>query len=202
MFKRYDDVCAKLASRLNVWQWWLMAIVLWVVSQQTMGWLNGLYAASQFPVSFFVGQTTFNAAELKSYYAVLLELGTLDKFIGVQLADYVYMATVLASLFVAMVAVYRILPNITWLKKIGWFMVLLSPAAAGFDALENLISFILLANPLTFSDWLVYPYSSLAVAKFGAYAVTYLWAILALLSCAIVWPYVLIKQKIGRVATV
>lgn len=101
MFKRYGDVCAKLANRLNVWQWWLMAIVLWVVSQQTMGWLNGLYAASQFPVSFFVGQTTFNAAELKSYYAVLLELGTLDKFIGVQLADYVYMATVLASLFVA-----------------------------------------------------------------------------------------------------
>lgn len=198
MFKQYSAVFAKVASSLKTWQWWLAAIALWLVSQQTMGWLNSLYAASQFPVPFFVGQTTFNAAELKSYFAVLLELGTLDKFIGVQLADYVYMVTVLASLFAAMVAVYRILPNIKWLKNIGWFMVLASPAAAGFDALENAVSFFLLANPLEFADWLVYPYSSLAVAKFASYAVTYLWATLALLSCVIIWPYLFFTKKLSR----
>ena len=37
---------------------------------------------------------------------------------------------------------------------------------AAFDALENLVSFVMLADPQGFADGLALPYSTFAVAKF------------------------------------
>jgi hypothetical protein len=59
-------------------------------------------------------------------------------------------------------------------------MVFIAPMAAGFDALENLVSFFLLANPQDFADWLVYPYSSFAAIKFVIFGLTYCWALIAI----------------------
>jgi len=73
----------RLIARFSSLQWWAIALITFTICRLTQNWLDGLYVQSQFPVSFFVGQTTFNAAELKSYYAVLLEKGTLAKYFWV-----------------------------------------------------------------------------------------------------------------------
>ena len=59
-------------------------------------------------------------------------------------------------------------------------MVFVMPFNAIMDALENLVSFLMLTNPTGFADWLIYPYSSFAVAKFALYGVGYLWIVIAL----------------------
>ncbi len=40
-------------------------------------------------------------------------------------------------------------------------------AGAICDAVENLISFVMLANPQGFADWIAPPYSGFAVVKFA-----------------------------------
>jgi hypothetical protein len=180
MISRYSSASVRLASRLSPVQWWLVAIPLLVIRQVTQQWLDGLYTLSQFPVPFFVGQTTFNAAELKGYYAVLLEQGTLDRYMLVQIADYAFMLTVMISFFALMAAIYRSIPKWPALMTIARCMLVIAPLAAIFDALENAVSFVMLANPTGFSDWLVYPYSSLAVMKFAVFVLSYLWSLIAL----------------------
>lgn len=168
-----------IISRFSALQWWAIAVALLVIRQVALNWLDGLYAQSLFPVSFFVGQTTFDADKVKSYYAVLLELGTMSRYFWVQIADYVFMLTVFTSFFALMTAVYRSLPDVAFLKKIGWAMIFFAPMAAVFDALENFVSFFMIANPTDFADWLVYPYSSFAVTKFAIFGLAYLWAMVA-----------------------
>lgn len=170
----------QLTHRFTALQWWGIAIVLVVIRQATQIWLDGLYVDSQFPVPFYIGQTTFNAEELKGYYAVLLEKGTLGKYFWVQMADYLFMVTVFVSFFALMTAVYRSLPEVDWLKSFAWIMIFIAPTAALFDAVENLVSFIFIANPRDFADWLVHPYSSFAVIKFAIFIIAYLWAALGL----------------------
>lgn len=171
------SLSTRIAKRFSALQWWGFAIVLTFISQAAQYGLGELYQQTRFPVSFFVGQTTFNAAELKGYFQVLIELGTLDQFIEVQIVDYAYMVTVFISFFALTAAIYRSLDDNTFMKNIAQAMLVIAPMAAVFDALENAVSFVLLANPLGFDDWLVYPYSSFAVLKFGVYGLTYLWVI-------------------------
>ena len=181
MLNNLANVATKLAQRLTPLQWWGIAIALLTIRQFTQIWLDGLYVDSQFPVPFYIGQTTFNAEELKGYYAVLVSKGTLDNYFWVQMADYLFMVTVFVSFFALMTAVYRSLPNAKWLKDLAWVMVLIAPTSALFDAVENLVSFFFIANPQGFADWLVYPYSSFAVIKFTIFILAYLWAIAGLL---------------------
>ena len=181
MLTNLTHFATRLAQSLTPMQWWCIAIVLVVIRQLTQMWLDGLYVDSQFPVPFYIGQTTFNAEELKGYYAVLISKGTLDKYFWVQIADYLFMVIVFVSFFALMTAVYRSLPDVKWLKDLAWVMVLIAPTAALFDAVENLISFIFIADPQGFADWLVYPYSSFAVIKFSIFILAYLWAIAGLL---------------------
>ena len=181
MLNNPANIATKLAQRLTPLQWWGIAIALLTIRQFTQIWLDGLYVDSQFPVPFYIGQTTFNAEELKGYYAVLVSKGTLDNYFWVQMADYLFMVTVFVSFFALMTAVYRSLPNVKWLKNLAWVMVLIAPIAALFDAVENLVSFFFIANPQGFADWLVYPYSSFAVIKFTIFILAYLWAIAGLL---------------------
>ena len=181
MLTNLTHFATRLAQSLTPMQWWCIAIVLVVIRQLTQVWLDGLYVDSQFPVPFYIGQTTFNAEELKGYYAVLISKGTLEKYFWVQMADYLFMVIVFVSFFALMTAVYRSLPDVKWLKDLAWVMVLIAPTAALFDAVENLVSFFFIADPQGFADWLVYPYSSFAVIKFSIFILAYLWAIAGLL---------------------
>lgn len=180
MLKNLINSSTKLTQQFTPLQWWGIAILLVVIRQATQIWLDGLYVESQFPVPFYIGQTTFNAEELKSYYAVLIAKGTLGKYFWVQMADYLFMTTVFVSFFALMTAVYRSLPEIKIIKTLAWAMIFIAPTAALFDAAENLVSFIFIANPTDFADWLVHPYSSFAVIKFAIFIFAYLWAVLGL----------------------
>lgn len=197
MFKHLINFATKLTQTLTPLQWWGIAILLVVIRQTTQVWLDGLYVDSQFPVPFYIGQTTFNAEELKSYYAVLISKGTLDKYFWVQMADYLFMVTVFVSFFALMTAVYRSLPDVKWLKNLAWAMVFIAPTAALFDAAENLVSFFFITNPQEFSNWLVYPYSSFAVIKFAIFILAYLWAIAGLFISLI--GFLISRVQFGRV---
>jgi len=164
-----------LISYLTAWQWFAAALIATVLSQYVMGHLNGLYTDSLFPVSIYEGQTTFNADTVKGYYAVLLELGTFDKYIDVQLFDFIFILTVFTSFLFSAITVFHMLPQVQWLKAVARTMIIIAPLAAVFDALENIVSFFMLADPQTFSDWLVIPYSFFAVAKFFVFTLVYVW---------------------------
>lgn len=173
-----------LSRKLTPYAWLIIAVTSTVLSQVAMVYLGLLYEQTQFPVPFWQGQTTFNAPQLKQYFHVLIELNTLERFYQVQLWDYLYMLTVLLSFGSLVVAIHCFLPNLAWLKRCSASMLFIAPSAALFDALENAVSFVMLQQPLHFSDGWVYPYSGLAVAKFAVYGITYLWVILALLVIA------------------
>lgn len=180
----YKDTLTKLANtNINILAWWTLAIATYVVARLLQSWLDASYANSQFPVPFYIGQTTFDANELKAYYQVLLDKGTLDIYLKTQLIDYVFMAGTFVSFFCLASAVMQSLKLArmpTLFIRIAIFFVWFAPLAAAFDALENLVSFIMLADPQGFANWLVMPYSSFAVTKFAIFITSYLWCIAAL----------------------
>lgn len=171
-------------ERFNVGVWWLLALIAFVVSRVTQMWLDGHYARSKFPVSFFEGQTAFDGPTIKGYYAQLQEMGTFDIYVFVQRIDYLFMLTVMVSLFLLGAAALRTIPSQWrkgWVLKLALLAMWITPMAAAMDAMENLVSFVMLANPAEFADWLAYPYSGFAVGKFALFALNYLWVSVALL---------------------
>lgn len=167
---------------------WAAAIAATILQYAMMSYLNSIYAATGFPVSYMVGQTAFDGTLIKGYYSVLIEKGTFDDYIMVQLIDFIFMITVFLAHLIACVALYTALPSITWLRKIGMIMAFVTPLAAAFDAFENLVSFLMLANPTGFANWLAYPYSSFAVVKFFLFTVFMAW--LAFATLAIITTFV------------
>ena len=172
-----------IAPMVSTWKWWMAGGFAVLIQQLTMGWLNGLYEATEFPVSYMVGQTAFSGELIKSYYAVLLEKGTFESYINVQLVDYLFMVTVFMSHALVCIAIYLSVPNKPWLKSLAWTMVILTPLAAVADAFENLVSFFMLADPDGFANWLAYPYSAFAVLKFALFTLFMVWTTSAILIC-------------------
>ncbi len=129
--------------------------------------LDAFYRASQFPVPFARGQTTFDGAQLKGYYAVMLEAGTLDVYWATQLFDFVFIAAVIVSGFLAGTVIVRLAGDRQPWRGLGLVVRTLLPLGAGFDAIENLISFTMLVQPRTFPEWIAVPYSAAAVVKFA-----------------------------------
>lgn len=56
---------------------------------------------------------------------------------------------------------------------------------ATFDAIENLISFVMLANPQGFANWIALPYSGFSAAKFALITLGMALLIAALMALAI-----------------
>lgn len=144
--------------------------------------LERMYVATGYPVSFVEGQTTFSGPTVKRHLAELVERGTLNDFVQVQLFDYIFMVTVaLVGLGVGSLLVR--LTRGRW-RTAGWVVMgglLAGPAA---DALENLVSFVMLADPAGFPDVLAVVHSSLAVLKFAAMGLAFAAALLGVLAAA------------------
>ncbi|MDO3381073.1 hypothetical protein [Gilvimarinus algae] len=183
LLKRYASSLIGFATgRFGAVRWWLLALCTFVVARFAQRWLDGFYARSEFPVPYYIGQTRFSGEVLKGYYRELLEKGTLDVYIQTQLVDYVFMVATFLSFFCLAAAVLHTVHKVYGegiLLRIARVFVWLAPSAALMDALENLISFVMLANPTGFANWLAIPYSSFAVCKFAIFAVTYVWVITA-----------------------
>ena len=168
----------KIDNTLPVWQWWVLAILAWFLFRRTMAWLEGLYQQTMFPVPVIEGQTAFDGQLIKSYYAVLLENDTMGDYLHVQLVDFGFMLTMFAAMFCMTVATYRSLPKVKWLKGLAWIIVLLAPLAPVFDALENFVSFFMIAKPESFANWLAIPYSTFAVIKYALSGLGFVWTCL------------------------
>jgi hypothetical protein len=146
--------------------------------------LNTSYASSGFPVPYWQAQLSFDANKLKGWYQVLIERGTLDRYIQTQHIDFVFIASVLILHIVALLAISRALPANSWMRRAMVGAAMLSAIAPIADALENGISYIMLANPSDFPDGLAWVYSSLAAIKFAMFTFAYLAAVLGIIAAA------------------
>ena len=170
-------------KRLHPALWYGLSVLAYGASTAAGMVLNASYSESRFPVPYYVGQTTFDAAVTKSHYAQLIEMGTLDIFVRTQLIDFAYMITMFVTLLMFGGAAARLLKwrfNTHWLTGIALGVMWLTSLGPIFDALENAVSFVMLADPLGFPDWLIYPYSSFAVVKFALIGFGHVWAVLVL----------------------
>lgn|GEM_PF-1178261 len=179
-----DFVRRSLNSHYALWRWWLVAITGLVTARLVqMFWLDPAYLASHYPVPFYVGQTTFNATELKGYYQVMLDKGTLPQYWLTQCIDFVFIACTYWAFFALTQSIFhsikRLQPGALRWQAVAKFCCYCAPLAAVADMAENLVSFIMLLQPVSFLDMWVYPYSSFAVIKFALFALTYLWSALA-----------------------
>ena len=130
--------------------------------------LDASYRESQHPVGYAEGQTTFSAETIRGYYQTMTEAGTLDIYWRTQFIDFAFIASViLVGLFVP-----TLIGRFCKASKAAKVLTMLATPAvvvgATFDIAENLVSFVMLANPASFADWLAYLYSGLAAAKFAA----------------------------------
>ena len=148
-----------LALVFNFWASWI---------------LNASYAESGFPVPYFEAQLSFDAEKLKGWYGFLIETNMLDNYLMTQHIDFIFIVSVLLLHFLGLVFVARLLPSGHTLRKLMIVCALLSTVAPLADALENLVSYIMLANPLDFNDSLALAYSSFAALKFCMFAFAYI----------------------------
>ena len=129
--------------------------------------LDAAYAASRHPVDFATGQTTFDGQRIKGFYAVMQEAGTLDIYVKTQIIDFAFITAVALLGLTLGTLVARLGPNGGWGRRLGLWAAITAIAGAAMDACENLVSFVMLADPQGFPDWLALPYSGFASAKFA-----------------------------------
>ncbi len=142
--------------------------------------LTASYIASKFPVPYFVAQLSFNPEQLKAWYSSLIELGTFDVYLRTQHIDSLFILSVLMLHGFALVLISRMFAANTKGRKIMVICALLSAIAPIADQLENLVSYIMLANPRDFAVSLAYIYSSFAAIKFAFFVFAYVTAPLGL----------------------
>jgi len=146
--------------------------------------LNGFYARSGYPVPYYVGQTSFSADKLEGWYETMDAAGTLGVYWQTQFVDFGFVAATALLHFFALVLVARLLPEGRW-RRLGLALVVVGLSAPAFDALENLMSFIALANPSEVSPVVAVVYSTFAVLKFAGFFAVYLWVPVGLIAAAV-----------------
>ncbi len=150
-------------------------------------WLNASYASSKFPVPYFEAQLSFDHLKLKTWYAALIAKGTLSAYIQTQHIDFVFIISVLLLHFFALLLVAKLIPAISQWHKLSLIAALLSTIAPLADALENLVSYLMLLNPIDFNSDLALIYSSFAAIKFAFFTFAYIALAVSLIAAAILW---------------
>ena len=149
---------------------WVHLLLVFVAVGAWMGTsvpLDASYAESQFPVPYYVGQTTFDGDLLKTYYAHMIEQGTLGIYWRTQFIDFGFILAVIFTGFMVPSFVARLHPAGSWLRRVTLALAVALMLGGMSDAVENLISFVQLAAPQSFPNWITLIYSSFAVIKFG-----------------------------------
>lgn len=144
--------------------------------------LTASYIESKFPVPYFVAQLSFSPEQLKGWYGFLIEQGTLDKYLQTQHIDSLFILSVLLLHSLALVLISRLFAENSKGRKIMVICALISAIAPVSDQLENLVSYIMLANPKDFLNELAYIYSSFAAIKFGFFVFAYIAAPVGLIA--------------------
>lgn len=135
--------------------------------QWIKGALDRSYAASNHPVDYATGQTSFDGGVIKGYYAQMEAAGTLDVYVTTQLIDFGFILGMMCIALFVCTLIARLARQGSFARKAGLFAGVSILAGALCDAIENGISFIMLADPAGFADWLALPYSAFASVKFA-----------------------------------
>ncbi len=136
-------------------------------------WLNASYAASGFPVPYHVAQLSFSAEKLQGWYGELLQLGTLGDYVRTQFVDFAFIASVAWLHPAVLLLIGRAFAPQGRARRLMVAAAVLSLIAPAADAAENLVSFVMLAQPQSFAPWLAWVYSSLAAIKFAMFMFAY-----------------------------
>lgn len=154
-------------TKLPLWAHAAAAIGAVALFQTAKTALDASYAASRHPVDYATGQTTFSGEAIKGYYATMIEAGTLDIYRTTQIIDFGFIAGIACIGLFLLTLIARMGRTGSIARRVGLSAALAALAGATCDAIENGWSFIMLANPTGFADWLALPYSAFAVAKFA-----------------------------------
>jgi len=111
----------------------------------------------------------------------MIEAETFDIYFQTQLIDFLFIASMIFFGYFVGTFVARLAYAGGWAARAGFAAAILIPLGASFDAIENLISFAMIANPMDFASWLAIPYSGFAVAKFACIGLGYIAIALSIL---------------------
>ncbi|PUA26679.1 MAG: hypothetical protein B0W54_23355 [Cellvibrio sp. 79] len=143
--------------------------------------LTASYIESRFPVPYYVAQLSFNPEQLKAWYSTLQTLGTFDVYVLTQHIDSLFILSTLLLHCFALVLISRLFSANSKGRKIMVVCALISAIAPISDQLENLVSYVMLADPENFANGLAYIYSSFAATKFAFFVFAYIVAPLGLI---------------------
>ncbi|MCE2903113.1 MAG: hypothetical protein ACK6DP_04265 [Gemmatimonas sp.] len=132
-----------------------------------LAWANALYARSGFPPRLIEGQLAFDAARTKGWYGALIARGTLDVYQRTQWVDFLFIAGLLATLFVLHVMFAKARHDAPGWQRLALWLAVLGPAIASADLWENTVTLTMLRAPLTFPAWLASLASTLSAIKWG-----------------------------------
>jgi len=135
--------------------------------------LNASYAASKFPVPYFVQQTSFDPEKMRGWYAFMAQEGTLGRYITTQHIDFLFMLSVLVLHVSVLLWISRWFAVNTKARTVMIVCALLSVLAPVADALENGVTYVMLADISNFHDYLAYLSNSLSVLKFAMFVFAY-----------------------------
>lgn len=144
-----------------------LAAVVFGAFQAVKAQLDGSYAASGHPVDYATGQTAFSAERVKGWYAAMEGQGTLDVYVATQMIDFAFIAAIAAMALLWGSGAARLSRPGGWGRKAGLLAAAAGLCGAGCDAAENLVSFVMLADPQGFAGWIALVYSGFAAAKFA-----------------------------------
>ena len=152
-------------NQLSIYIHALLALIALIAARVTLTLFENSYAASQHPVPFYVGQTSFSDEKLKGYYATMIESGTLDIYWSTQFIDFLYITSVFLAGIIVSFFLARLNKNNPLFLRLSLVAAIAIPIGAVFDALENVTSFIRLSQPTSFPNWIALIYSGFAVLK-------------------------------------
>lgn len=167
-FKKVLTPIQNIFSKLPLWAHGLFALFSFSLVGGANAILERSYAASQFPVPFAVGQTSFSGETLKGYYSYMIEKDTLGIYWQTQFIDFLFIGAIFLAGLVVSLLFARLDRGKAFLYGIALAAAIILPLGAIFDASENLLSFFMLSQPVSFPNWLALVYSSFAVLKFSA----------------------------------
>lgn len=149
---------------LPLWAHGAAALAAFGLFQAAKARLDASYAASGHPVDYATGQLAFDAATIEGYYRVMTEAGTLGVYWQTQVIDFGFIASVMGLALLLGTLVARMGG---WARGLGLAAAALGMAGGAMDAVENLLSFWMLARPEAIPQALALAYSSAAAVKFG-----------------------------------
>jgi len=132
-----------------------------------LAWANALYARSGFPPRLIEGQLAFDAARTRGWYGALIARGTLDVYQRTQWVDFLFIAGLLATLFVLHLLIAKAHRDAPGWQRLALWLAVLGPAIASADLWENAVTLSMLRAPLTFPAWLATLASTLSVIKWS-----------------------------------